>query len=230
MIEKKIMSRIYGHGRGWVFSSQDFLDISKRGHIDTNLSRLLQKGSIRRVIRGLYEYPKYSDLLGQFLSPDLDKVAYALARKYRWKIKPNEATILNLQGKSTQVPGQIVYESNGPNKKYKIGNNIIQFKKILLSSKALKTEESHKKNFKNFINRKYRLSFDDYQKMYETQNALCAICYTHKDTFFIDHDHKTGKVRGLLCPRCNSGLGQFKDSVFNLTNAINYLKKSREEL
>ena len=60
------------------------------------------------------------------------------------------------------------------------------------------------------------------------QNNCCAICGKSQNNenrrFAIDHCHKTGKIRGLLCYTCNNGLGSFKDNVIFLLNAINYLK------
>ncbi len=70
--------------------------------------------AIRRVIRGIYDYPKFSNLLGQQLSPDLDQVAAALARKFGWHIQVTGPSALNLLGLSTQVPGRIIYASDGP--------------------------------------------------------------------------------------------------------------------
>ena len=61
-IEKQVLSRIYGNGRGWAFSSKDFADI---GRVDMALKRLQEKGTIRRVIRGIYDYPRYGELLKQ---------------------------------------------------------------------------------------------------------------------------------------------------------------------
>lgn len=82
-IEHKAISGIYGNGRGWVFSPIDFADLAGRATIGTTMRRLEQKKTIRRVIRGLYDYPRFSALLHQTLSPDIDKVAQALARKFR---------------------------------------------------------------------------------------------------------------------------------------------------
>ena len=77
--------------------------------------------------------------------------------------------------------------------------------------------------------RKYNLSPEEYIKLYEDQKGCCAICGVHRDTldknFAIDHDHITGKVRGLLCRRCNLFLGHVQDSIKLLQKAINYLQK-----
>lgn len=72
---------------------------------------------------------------------------------------------------------------------------------------------------------------DDYEKAYLKQQGKCAICgctlnssrYTR---FAGDHDHKTGKLRGLLCTNCNTALGLFKDSIIRLQAAITYLETS----
>lgn len=60
-IESRVISTIYGHGRGWAFSQKDFAHLGSRETIDVVLHRLLEKSTIRRVIRGIYDYPKYSD-------------------------------------------------------------------------------------------------------------------------------------------------------------------------
>jgi hypothetical protein len=74
------------------------------------------------------------------------------------------------------------------------------------------------------------MTYDRYLQMLESQNNCCAICGLHKDTFqkqlAVDHDHKTGEPRGLLCLNCNNGLGKLKDSVELLEKAINYLKQT----
>ena len=81
-IELKTLSRIRGKSRGWVFSQHDCAGIGSRAAIHLALHRLLLKGTIRRVIRGLYDYSRFSSLLSQDLSPDMDQVAQALARKF----------------------------------------------------------------------------------------------------------------------------------------------------
>jgi hypothetical protein len=73
---------------GTKFRRQARADLGGRPTIDSALHRLEQEGKIRRVIRGIYDYPQSSELLGQKLSPDVDQVAHALARKFGWRIQP----------------------------------------------------------------------------------------------------------------------------------------------
>jgi len=141
-IENKTSARIYGNKRGWAFSKIDFLDLGNDADIRKALSGLAAKGTIRRVLRGLYDYPRISQLLDSEMGPDLDQVAQALARKSGWRIQPSENTALNILGLSTQVPAQSVYLSNGPSKTYKIGNQQLVFKKRPLKESVFKHKES----------------------------------------------------------------------------------------
>ena len=77
------------------------------------------------------------------------------------------------------------------------------------------------KKYKNL----YGITLDDYEKMYDEQNGMCAICGKHQSLLFVDHDHKNGSVRGLLCNKCNTGIGFFHDNIGFLEKAIGYLKK-----
>lgn len=73
--------------------------------------------------------------------------------------------------------------------------------------------------------RKHGVHAKEYQTMLESQNYVCAICKTRpEDILSVDHDHDTGNIRGLLCQKCNKGLGLFQDSLSNLRNAISYLE------
>jgi len=141
-IENKTSSRIYGSQRGWSFSKIDFLDIGNDADIRKALSELAAKGIIRRVLRGIYDYPKTSKLLNTEMPPDLDQVAQALARRSGWRIQPSENTALNLLGLSTQVPAQSIYLSDGPSKTYQIGNLELIFKKTPLKESGFKHKES----------------------------------------------------------------------------------------
>ncbi len=137
-MKDKVISRIYGRGRGWAFSANDFLADFKRDDIDKAFSFLAQEQKIRRVIRGIYDYPIYSEILKKYVAPDIEQVAYALARKFSWRIQPTGDTALNYLGLSTQVVGKSIYLSDGPSKKYDIDGQIIEFKNTVLKEAALK--------------------------------------------------------------------------------------------
>ena len=140
---EKVFYFIAGHGRGWSFSSSDLLEKFTRQEADNTLSDLTKDGKIRRVARGIYDYPKYSELLQQDLSPDIEQVARAYARKFNWEIEVSGDTALNLLGLSTQVPGKYIYHTNGSSKTYKLYNNTtIEFKKSSLKNIGFKYKES----------------------------------------------------------------------------------------
>ena len=141
-VDNQVISRIYGKKRGWAFSKNDFLDLGGDAAIRKALSRLEARGTIRRVLRGVYDYPEISSLLNEPMGPDLNELANALARKSGWRIQPSENTALNLLGLSTQVPAQIVYLSDGPGKSYVVGNRKITFKKRRLKESGFKLKES----------------------------------------------------------------------------------------
>ena len=141
-IEYKASLRIRGNGRGWAFSQRDFARLGSRDAVDKTLQRLLRKGTIRRVIRGIYDYPIFSDLLNQQLSPDLDQVAQALARKFGWHIQPSGAAAQNLIGLTTQVPSRIVYLSDGPDRSYWVGKTKLVFEHTALKEAGFKLRES----------------------------------------------------------------------------------------
>ena len=93
------------------------------------------------------------------------------------------------------------------------------------SNKKYEHSEKGKKN-RSLRNRTYLygISKADIVKLLDKQNNLCPICNSYiEDKFYVDHDHKTGKIRGLLCNSCNGGLGLFKDTPIFLLNAIRYL-------
>ena len=100
---QEIRARILAAEDGAVFVAPDFADIADTATIRQGLKRLYQSGIIRRIIRGIYEKPKYSKLLDEYVAADPDAVAKALARCYHWTIAPCGNTALNLLGLSTQV-------------------------------------------------------------------------------------------------------------------------------
>lgn len=93
--------------------------------------------------------------------------------------------------------------------------------------------EAHKrKDFEQDLKKNYGMNFGEYTKLYQAQKGKCAICGLHESNFkrglHVDHVHGTKIIRGLLCTRCNPGLGYFKDSQKLLKKAIAYLEKFKK--
>lgn len=91
-------------------------------------------------------------------------------------------------------------------------------------------KRSKGKKRQSYIKNVYGLSSKEHGALIRKQKNCCAICGKHrtelKQELYVDHDHRTGKVRGLLCTTCNSVLGMAKDSTEILTNSIKYLESS----
>ena len=125
---QEIRARILAAEDGAVFVAPDFADIADTATIRQGLKRLYQSGIIRRIIRGIYEKPKYSKLLDEYVAADPDAVAKAMARSYHWTIAPCGNTALNLLGLSTQVTAVWSYISDGPYKTYEWNSTKLEFK------------------------------------------------------------------------------------------------------
>jgi hypothetical protein len=126
-IDNKLLSRMYGAGKGSVFTQGGFLDLGSRAAVDKALSRLAQKGTLRRLARGLYDYPRTHPDLG-VLAPDPDRVARAIAGKFATRLQPSGAYATNLLGLSEQVPAKVVFLTDGPSRTVKIGRQEIRLR------------------------------------------------------------------------------------------------------
>ncbi len=127
-ITDKVIKRVRGKGRGWVFTPKDFLDLGTRASVDMALTRLLTAGSIRRIGRGLYDYPMVHDKLG-LLSPDVDAIVQALAIQSGYKVVESGAGAANLLGISTQVPAKSSYAISGASRSKKVAGQTITLKR-----------------------------------------------------------------------------------------------------
>lgn len=126
---EQIRQRIDDAEDGAMFISADFADIAETETIRRNLNRLVESGTLRRVLKGIYEKPMFSNLLQETVAPNPDMVAKTLARNYHWTIAPDGDTALNLLGLSTQIPASWVYISDGPYKKYEWNRTKLVFKR-----------------------------------------------------------------------------------------------------
>lgn len=123
-IEKTILRRIRGSGKGWCFTSADLADLGGASAVWTALHRLTQRGAIRRVAHGIYDFPETHPVLGT-LSADSEAVAQAVARSRHIRIQPTGAYAANLLNLSDQVPARIVFLTDGAPRRIRIGNREI---------------------------------------------------------------------------------------------------------
>jgi hypothetical protein len=127
-IESAIFSRIKRWGRGTVVLPANFLDLGSRQAVGVALHRLEKSEAIRRLARGVYDYPIQDPLLGE-LSPTIEAVTQALSERDRIRLQPSGAYALNLLGISEQVPAKIVFLTEGESRTLKIGPMTIQLRR-----------------------------------------------------------------------------------------------------
>ena len=121
------MKRARARGRGCVFTPSDFLDMAGRSAVDQALSRLAKRGQLRRLARGLYDFPKVHPKLGP-LSPAPDHVAQALARETGSQVQIAGARAAHALGLSTQVPAKSTYLTDGPSRRVVLGKRVIDLR------------------------------------------------------------------------------------------------------
>lgn len=98
------------------------------------------------------------------------------------------------------------------------------------------TEKVEAQKFKYYLRYKFGIEPEHYSQMLEKQGHKCAICgyippeeASSVEKLYVDHNHATGKVRGLICMNCNSALGHFRDNLTILENAVKYLENYERE-
>lgn len=133
--DSKVVNRIYGHGRGWVFTPNDFKVLGSRNAIASALKRYKRAGLIRQLARGLYDYPKSDPVLG-LLHPSTDDIARALAGRDAARLQPTGAYAANLLGLSTQVPMKVTYLTDSLSRTVQIGKRQIILKRTTPRSMA----------------------------------------------------------------------------------------------
>ena len=127
-ILNQVRVRIENASPGDIFIPADFSDLAEARKITMCLSRLHEDGTLKKVKRGVYMKPRYSQLLNRSVPPREDAVAKAIARNYGWTIVPCGDTALNMLGLSTQIPAVWLYVSDGPYKTYETDGVKFQFK------------------------------------------------------------------------------------------------------
>lgn len=88
------------------------------------------------------------------------------------------------------------------------------------------------KNKNRHLKRQHNITIEDYNKLFDQQKGRCGICRKHQSTLSralcVDHDHKTNRIRGLLCDKCNRAIGIFHDNIGELMASVKYLKKYKD--
>lgn len=125
---KHILTKVRA-SRGSVWSPKDFTDLGTRAAVDQALRRLTAAGIIRRVARGLYDYPQSSPLVGK-RAPRADAVAKGAARARGAKVRPTGAVAANALGLSTQVPARAEYITDGPSRTIDLAGRKVTLKHV----------------------------------------------------------------------------------------------------
>ena len=172
---EKISDKINDFDSHKVFFANDFLDVASNATVRQILKRLADEDKIKRIIDGFYYNPRYSELIGEYEAVSIHELALAIARKYNWNIAPYNNTALNLLGLSTQVSSHYKYISSGRYKEYKIGDTILEFKKVNpgeIANMSLKTatiiqaiKSLGKENISNEVIQKIRENLSEKEKL-----------------------------------------------------------------
>jgi hypothetical protein len=119
-------------------------------------------------------------------------------------------------------------------KYYKNHENLKEYFKLrarkerLENPEKVRIRERRRNRSEEGLKRRYGLTKETYNAILTAQHGVCKLCSGKQElgqsrNLYVDHDHVTGKIRGLLCGHCNAGLGQFKDNIETLKKAIEYL-------
>lgn len=127
-IENKVFEKIKKSRRGKLFFVENFLAAGNAKSVNKALERLVIKGELMRVAMGIYVRPEIDNIVGE-ITPVIEDIAKAIAKRDRARIVPTGIYALNRLGLSTQVPLNVIYLTDGAARKIKIGNNTITFKK-----------------------------------------------------------------------------------------------------
>ena len=120
-IENQIIKKIKKAKRGTLFFVESFLGAGSANSVNKTLERLVAKGELMKVATGIYVLPRKDSIIG-VVTPGIEEIAKAIARRDKARIVPTGTYALNRLGLSTQVPLKVVYLTDGAARKIKIGN------------------------------------------------------------------------------------------------------------
>lgn len=189
-IYTEIKKRIKLAESGTVFLTSDFTDLATTTTVRKYLGRQVEEKNIRRIMDGVYEKPVYSNLLNEYIPANPEKVAYAIARSFRWTIAPCGDVALNKLGLSTQVPVVWSYISDGPYRKFSWDNITLSFRHranreisfmsetTTLVVEALKTLGKDRVDDGIILSLRNRLPKEEKKKMLEEATGVSEWIYT----------------------------------------------------
>jgi len=125
-VENKIENEIKKSKRGKIFFQDDFATFGTPGAIRLALSRIEKKGLLFRVAHGIYSYPRLNKIEWineKYILPSIDEIAHAIAKRDKIRIVPTASHALNALGLSTQVPANVVYITDGTQRRIKVGKS-----------------------------------------------------------------------------------------------------------
>lgn len=128
-IEIQILTKVKKAKRGSLFFSENFMTIGQAGAIRKALERLVKSGELSRVAAGLFVRPQLDPVIGP-VSPSIEAIAKAIAKRDKARIVPTGDYALNRLGLTTQIPMKVVYLTDGAARKIQIGKQSITFKKV----------------------------------------------------------------------------------------------------
>jgi hypothetical protein len=126
-IDSKVIARVFGTGRGCVFTPNDFLDLGSRSGVYNALARGAKAGRIRKLAQGLYDYPRIGTD-GKALLPTTEAVVRGLVGREATRFQPSGAHAANMLGLSEQVPVRVVFLTDGKSRTVSIGKRRIVLK------------------------------------------------------------------------------------------------------
>lgn len=126
---------------GTIIFNEDFQELNNSGAVKVALHRLVMRGDLKRIARGIYVKPKISNLVGEVL-PTTEEIAKAIAKRDKARILPTGSYAMHVLGLTTQIPLNLVYLTDGSPRKITIGKRTIQFKKTTPKNLALKGDIS----------------------------------------------------------------------------------------
>ena len=140
-IEDQVEDIVRKKKSGSILFSEDFQGLQNPGAVKVALHRMVNRGDIKRIARGIFAKLKYSDLVGEVL-PTTEEIAKSIAKRDKARILPTGSYAMHMLGLTTQIPLKLIYLTDGSPRTITIGKRTIQFKKTTPKNLSLKGEVS----------------------------------------------------------------------------------------